>query len=98
MILFFNYLWVLCILAGLFVGIKMKRNWPFVLGLVASFFAITLTPAYIPKGVVERTDVAAFEEVEREIEDRQGKPAMTPEERGKHINSRIDSVDEGVKQ
>jgi hypothetical protein len=93
MVLLLNYLPWLFLIAAL-VALWKKRPWTFVI-LVALMFVITLaTPSYMPKpGQPQRTQLEQFEAEELEMQDRLRKNELSQQERGEHINGRLDAID-----
>jgi hypothetical protein len=81
MVIILNLLPFLVSLGLGFIAYKIRKWWPIVVMVVFVLTYKLVQPSYLPKGVVERTQLPEFEQSGLVIQDVQRKPALTGVER-----------------
>lgn len=81
MVIILNLLPFLVSLGLIFLAYKIRKWWPIVVMFVFLLVYKTVQPSYLPKGVVQRTQLPEFEQSPLTIQDVQRKPALTGQER-----------------
>lgn len=74
MIVLLNLIWILVLGASLLAAYKLRKVWPVIVGGVVLALYMQFQPTYMPKGVVTRPALPAFEESDAKIVDNLLKP------------------------
>lgn len=95
MIALMNYAIPLIILAGLFIGYKMKSFHPIVIAALIAGIYMIAQPTYLPKGTVAAPVVHELEYIDKPIVDR-GRKVMSDEQRDAQRNEQLKQINDSI--
>lgn len=92
MIVLLNLVIPIVLITACFLMLRYKNKWFGVAGVVFCLVYNAFQPAYMPKGVVYRSEAPAFERKHLEVEDR----LLSPKSEEQYDAEREDSIKKGL--